>query len=102
MLLVVVLFILTVLSQGRHIHTEWADLAEEMSRVQGAVIVRRPDLADAPGKLAPAVDLDFVQTLHSYFGIFKSSLFPTRCRQHLPVITTIRFQFNTCRTTMGN
>lgn len=65
--------------QGKHIHTVWADLAEEMSRVQGAVVVRRPDLTKALGILAPANSLDFVKTLQSYFTIFKESLFPIRC-----------------------
>lgn len=60
-------------------HTEWADFGEEMSHVQGAVVVRRPDLTQVPGVLAPANSLDFVQTLQSYFTIFKSSLFPSRC-----------------------
>lgn len=50
-----------------------------MSRIQGAVVVRRPDLlTQAAGMLAPANSLDFVQTLQSYFTIFKSSLFPGR------------------------
>lgn len=79
------LVVVFVLSQGKHIHTEWADLAEEMSRVQGAVVVRRPDLVTVPGNIAPAVSLDFVKTLQSYFGIFESSLFPTRYGQPLPV-----------------
>lgn len=56
----------------------WADLAEEMSHVQGAVVVRRPDLTKAPGMLAPANSLDFVKTLQSYFTVFKRSLFPIR------------------------
>lgn len=66
-------------NQGKHILEEWADLGEEMSRVQGAVVVRRPDLIDVsstPPLLAPASDLDFVRTLQSYFPLFQSSLFP--------------------------
>lgn len=59
-------------------HSEWADFGEEMSRIQGAVVVRRPDLLQAPGMLAPVNSLDFVQTLQSYFMIFNSSLFPVR------------------------
>lgn len=59
-------------------HGEWADFGEEMSRVQGAVVVRRPDLTQVPGMLAPANNLDFVQTLQSYFTIFNNSLFPGR------------------------
>lgn len=67
------------LNQGKHILEEWADLGEEMSHVEGAVVVRRPDLIDvgsSPSLLAPAGDLDFVKTLQSYFPIFQSSLFP--------------------------
>ena len=64
-------------------HKAWTDIGEEMSRVRGAVVVRRPDLIQDPGMLAPANSLDFVQTLQSYFTIFKSSLFPGRCdRSH--------------------
>lgn len=57
-------------------HNLWSDLGEEMSHVQGAVVVRRPELAALPGMLAPANSLDFVKTLESYFSIFKTSLFP--------------------------
>lgn len=64
--------------QGMHMHDEWDDFGEEMSRVQGAVVVRRPGLTQIPGMLAPANSLDFVQTLQSYFTIFKNSLFPSR------------------------
>lgn len=49
-----------------------------MSHVQGAVVVRRPELVELPGMLAPANSLDFVKTLESYFPIFKGSLFPIR------------------------
>ena len=52
-----------------------------MLHVQGAVVVRRPDLIDVssdPSLLAPASDLDFVRTLQSYFSLFQSSLF-SRC-----------------------
>lgn len=65
--------------QGKHIHEEWADLGEEMSHIQGAVVVRRPDLIDvsssSPSLLAPASGLDFVKTLQSYFPRFRNSLF---------------------------
>ena len=47
-----------------------------MSRIQGAVVVRRPDIAK--GSSAPVNSLDFAKTLQSYFTTFKSSLFPTR------------------------
>ncbi|CAM9126955.1 unnamed protein product [Ectocarpus sp. 4 AP-2014] len=63
---------------GVHVHTERADLGEEMSHVQGAVVVRRPKLAKLPGMLSPASHLDFEKTLTSYFEIFSGSLFPTR------------------------
>ncbi|CAM9445961.1 unnamed protein product [Ectocarpus fasciculatus] len=60
---------------GAHLHTyRGGDLGEEMSHVQGAVVVRRPDLPRAPGSLAPAHDLDFVKTFQSYFPIAHSSL----------------------------
>ncbi|CAM9799475.1 unnamed protein product [Ectocarpus sp. 6 AP-2014] len=60
---------------GVHTHTyREGDLGEEMSHVQGAVVVRRPDLAQAPGSVAPAQDVDFVKTLQSYFPISQSSL----------------------------
>lgn len=65
-------------TQGRHVLEEWQDLGEEMSHVQGAVVIRRPDLIDPSSTsslLAPAVDLDFVTTLQSYFPLFESSLF---------------------------
>eukprot|EP00903_Cladosiphon_okamuranus_P010124 g9587.t1 len=61
--------------EGKHILEEWADLGEEMSHIEGAVVVRRPDLI-SPSLLAPASDLDFVKTLQSYFPIFQSSLLP--------------------------
>ncbi|CAB1120095.1 unnamed protein product [Ectocarpus sp. CCAP 1310/34] len=60
---------------GTHLHTyRGGDLGEEMSHIQGAVVVRRPDLAWAPGSLAPAHDLDFVKTFQSYFPISQNSL----------------------------
>ncbi|CBJ29242.1 conserved unknown protein [Ectocarpus siliculosus] len=49
-----------------------------MSRIKGAVVVRRPDLAKAPAMLGPVNTLDFVKAFQSYFAIFRSSLFPTR------------------------
>lgn len=55
-------------------HREYDDIGEAMSRVQGAVVVKRPDLTQKPGALTPATSLDFVKTLRSYFSIFKSSL----------------------------
>lgn len=61
--------------QGKHIHTySGGDLGEEMSHVWGAVVVRRPDLAEAAGALAPAHALDFVKTLQSYFPTSRDSL----------------------------
>ncbi|CAB1100997.1 unnamed protein product [Ectocarpus sp. CCAP 1310/34] len=55
------------------------DLAEEMSHVDGAVVVRRPELIDVESSptrlLSPANSLDYVKTLQSYFPIFKESLF---------------------------
>ncbi|CAM9897772.1 unnamed protein product [Ectocarpus fasciculatus] len=60
---------------GIHVHTyRGGDLGEEMSHIQGAVVVRRPDLPRAPGSLAPAHDLDFVKTFQSYFNISQTSL----------------------------
>ncbi|CAB1118780.1 unnamed protein product [Ectocarpus sp. CCAP 1310/34] len=61
--------------QGIHLHTyQGGDLGEEMSHIQGAVVVRRPDLTREPGSLAPAPDMDFVKTLQSYFPISQGSL----------------------------
>ncbi|CAB1118775.1 unnamed protein product [Ectocarpus sp. CCAP 1310/34] len=60
---------------GTHVHTyRGGDLGEEMSHVQGAVVVRRPDLAQAPVSLAPAHDVDFDKTFQSYFPISQNSL----------------------------
>lgn len=71
-------FATTNTTQGKHIHELWSDLGEEMSHVQGAVVVRRPDLAATPGILAPANNLDFDKTLSSYASTFEGSLFPYR------------------------
>eukprot|EP00903_Cladosiphon_okamuranus_P015446 g14266.t1 len=61
--------------RGKHIHTyRGGDLGEEMSHIRGAVVVRRPDLTEAAGSLAPAHDLDFVRTLQSYFPTSRDSL----------------------------
>lgn len=66
---------LIIVCQGKHIHTyRGGDLGEEMSHVQGAVVVRRPDLTQEIGKLAPAHRLDFVKTLQSYFPTSRDSL----------------------------
>ncbi|CAN0301288.1 unnamed protein product [Ectocarpus sp. 12 AP-2014] len=65
-------------SNGKHMHAAWADLGEEMSRIKGAVVVRRPDLVEAHAMLGPVHTLDFVKAFQSYFAIFRSSLFPTR------------------------
>ncbi|CAM9293887.1 unnamed protein product [Ectocarpus fasciculatus] len=55
------------------------DLAEEMTHVDGAVVVRRPELIDVESSptplLSPANSLDYVKTLQSYFTIFRDSLF---------------------------
>lgn len=56
-----------------------------MSRVEGAVIVRRPDLAKAHGMLEPAVNANYVKTLQSYFEIFKIFLFPSRYDTAVPI-----------------
>lgn len=57
-------------------HKDFTNLADEMSRVEGAVVLRRPELLHKAGALGPAHSLDFVETLRSYFPIFKRSLFP--------------------------
>lgn len=46
-----------------------------MSRVQGAVVIRRPDLI-LSDRIAPANTLDYAKILESYFAIFEGSLFP--------------------------
>ncbi|CAM9229206.1 unnamed protein product, partial [Ectocarpus sp. 12 AP-2014] len=61
---------------GKHMLTDNGDLRSEVSRVRGAVVVKRPELTARPGILTPANGLDFVETLRSYFPIFRSSLFP--------------------------
>lgn len=63
-------------SQGKHLHAVWADFGEEMARVEGAVVVRRPGFAETPDRIAPAHTLDYATTLRSYFAIFRSSLLP--------------------------
>lgn len=72
-------------------HIEWTDFGEEMSRVQGAVVITRPDLAV---NIGPADHLDFVKVFQSYFTIFKTSLFPIRYgprrhSKHNPILTII-------------
>lgn len=67
--------------QGTIRLTEWADLGEAMSHVDGAVVVVRPDLTNTSRKLAPAGSLHYVKTLASYFPIFKTSLLPGYVRR---------------------
>jgi len=63
--------------QGRHIHQPFDDFGQEMAHVDGAVVVRRPDLIGADSSLlAPADNLDFAATLMPYFPLFRSSLCP--------------------------
>lgn len=57
-------------------HTIFADLGEEMARVRGAVVVRRPDLTQNENLLTGENKLDFVKTLQSYFTVFRDSLLP--------------------------
>lgn len=58
-----------------HLHTyEGLDLGEEMSRVEGAIVVRRPDLTQDLSLLAPAHGLDFAATLQTYFPTSEHSL----------------------------
>lgn len=63
-------------------HTDFTDLAEEASDVEGAVVQRRPPLTEtlhdreASAATWPVNSLDFVKTLQSYFPIFRGSLFP--------------------------
>ncbi|CAN0001623.1 unnamed protein product, partial [Ectocarpus sp. 6 AP-2014] len=65
--------------EGNRIHEEWMDIGEEMSRVDGAAVVRRPELIDTGSSpnplLSPVNSLDYVKTLQSYFPIFRDSLF---------------------------
>lgn len=61
--------------QGVHLHTYGElDLAEEMSHVKGAIVVRRPALTRNPSVLAPAHSLDFVATLQTHFLTSENSL----------------------------
>lgn len=59
--------------QGVHLHSDFADLHHEMSYIEGAVVELRPNLCDNEG-VWPSKDLDFVETLRSYFPLFKHSL----------------------------
>ncbi len=52
-----------------------------MSYVRGAVVVQRPDLAQALDKISPAPDVDFVRTLQSYFSLSESSLLRCATRE---------------------
>ncbi|CAM9189728.1 unnamed protein product, partial [Ectocarpus sp. 8 AP-2014] len=78
---------------GKHMLTDNGDLRSEVSRVRGAVVVKRPELTARPGILAPANGLDFVETLRSYFPIFRSSLFPRAMLgeevRHLPEVRSL-------------
>lgn len=66
---------LIIARQGKHVHTyRGGDLGEEMSHIEGAVVVRRPDLTQAVGNIAPAHSLDFVKTLQSHFSTSRDSL----------------------------
>lgn len=47
-----------------------------MATVEGAVVVRRPGIAETSDRIQPAHTLDFVTTLQSYFEVFRSSLLP--------------------------
>ncbi|CBN76523.1 conserved unknown protein [Ectocarpus siliculosus] len=69
---------------GKHMLTDNGDLRNEVSRVRGAVVVTRPELTARPGILTPANGLDFVETLRSYFPIFRSSLFPRHLSVYYP------------------
>lgn len=48
------LLIFSAKCQGRHFHKVWDDHGQVMSRVRGAVVVRRPDLIRVPSMLVPA------------------------------------------------
>lgn len=65
--------------QGNRIHEEWMEIGEEMSRVDGAAVVRRPELIDVGSSptplLSPVNSLDYVKTLQSYFPLFRDSMF---------------------------
>lgn len=62
--------------QGKLMLSEDADFGKEMSHVRGAVVVKRPSLAKRPGALRPANSLNYVETLRSYFPVFKEYLLP--------------------------
>ncbi|CAN0407357.1 unnamed protein product [Ascophyllum nodosum] len=62
--------------EGIHLHKDFADYGHEMSQIEGAVVVQRPNLCGSNGDgVWPSKDLDFVKTLRSYFPLFKSTLF---------------------------
>lgn len=62
-------------SHGKHRHSEFSSFGQEMSQVEGAVVVPRPGLIATNDSIWPVNDLDFVKTLQSYFLIFNTSLF---------------------------
>ncbi|CAM9847789.1 unnamed protein product [Ectocarpus sp. 4 AP-2014] len=78
---------------GKHMLIDNGDLRSEVSRVRGAVVVKRPELTARPGILTPANGLDFVETLRSYFPLFRSSLFPRAMLgeevRHLPEVRSL-------------
>ncbi|CAM9240764.1 unnamed protein product [Ectocarpus sp. 12 AP-2014] len=73
--------------EGNRIHEEWMDIGEEMSRVDGAAVVRRPELIDVGSSptplLSPVNSLDYVKTLQSYFPIFRDSLMMVETQEGL-------------------
>lgn len=64
------------LLQGKNVLSRLADLGDEMSHVQGAVVVRRPGLTQHADMLGPVNSLDYAETLRLYLPIFASSLIP--------------------------
>lgn len=57
-------------------HTNFADLGEEMARVRAAVMVRRSDSAKKSDLLMAANKLEIAKTLQSYSLVLGESLFP--------------------------
>ena len=56
-------------------YADFDDLGEEMSHVQGAVVVRRPDLTQSPNLLMVGSNkLDFAKTFDSYLPMFRDCL----------------------------
>ncbi|CAM9541960.1 unnamed protein product, partial [Ascophyllum nodosum] len=78
------------------LHKDFTDYGHEMSQIEGAVVVQRPNLCGSNGDgVWPSKDLDFVRTLQAYFPLFKSTLFARDMLK--PEVKTLRRNFRVAR-----